>query len=258
MRFCNISYWLQYLDKLYSVYISLLNGQKIKATLYDPTDIDECQVQQQPCAPDETCRNTPVGYDCIPAGCQRGFVLFNDVCQDVDECEQSLHSCSPHERCQNTNGSFTCEPPRSTLAPTTSEAPKIVCRKGYKVRISAFDEFNYFHYSASKNDYTHWWHKSHSERDSAHHMVHRVSQFSLSPTTELSIALTSTNVLRVQVAETTKGVLTCTETMIARHCAVLAGTSNLKLRRAKMLTSAFWAITIVDRYCTLGVLLLFV
>ena len=88
---------------------------------------------EQPCAPDEECRNTHGGYDCVPLGCSRGFVLINDVCHDVDECEQNLHSCASNERCQNTNGSFTCEAPRPTPAPTTAEPPQLVCRKGFKV-----------------------------------------------------------------------------------------------------------------------------
>ncbi|XP_014213292.1 fibrillin-2 [Copidosoma floridanum] len=99
----------------------------------DEGDIDECQVHQQPCASGEICRNTPGGYDCIPAGCPRGFDQVGDFCQDIDECELNLHACAPYERCQNTNGSFTCESPRPTRPLSTTEPTKILCRKGFKL-----------------------------------------------------------------------------------------------------------------------------
>ncbi|KAL7297960.1 hypothetical protein TKK_0008977 [Trichogramma kaykai] len=101
--------------------------------LLEEEDIDECQIHEQPCAPEEVCRNTVAGYDCIPIGCPKGFAMAEDQsCRDVDECRENSHSCAENERCQNTNGSFTCEQPRSTPAPTTAEPPKIYCRKGFK------------------------------------------------------------------------------------------------------------------------------
>lgn len=68
-------------------------------------DIDECQLGDDDCAADATCRNTLGGYGCL---CNPGFLGDGTSCVDVDSCLSN--PCAPSERCVDLPGfAFTCE-----------------------------------------------------------------------------------------------------------------------------------------------------
>ena len=59
-------------------------------------DIDECEVNNNPCNPySEECRNTLGSFECLTV-CAKGLQLQNGACEDVDECSHQSDICTGH------------------------------------------------------------------------------------------------------------------------------------------------------------------
>ncbi|XP_012149839.2 uncharacterized protein LOC100874867 [Megachile rotundata] len=85
-------------------------------------DIDECEINPNPCSRTQRCINTLGSYKCTSRVlCSNGYMLdpvTGQYCVDIDECSTGSHKCTADQTCENRIGGYVCTcPPGFVVGP---------------------------------------------------------------------------------------------------------------------------------------------